>query len=80
MQKSNIVRVSDSAHFVPLDCPLCSFLLRDFQDCMQYLETECCTECWVGFLEPLRKLNENEEYVPISKEIATWREKVSPSE
>ena len=66
--------------FVPLDCPICCFLFRDFQDCVQYLETKCCTECWICFLEPLRKLNEDEEYEPISEEIQKWREKVHLSE
>jgi hypothetical protein len=80
MQKSDIVHASANAHFVPLDCPLCGFLFRDFQDCLQYLEKRCCVECWISFLEPLRKLNKDEEYEPILKEINKWREKVSPGE
>jgi hypothetical protein len=66
--------------FVPLDCVICGFLFRDFQDCMQYLETKCCVACWISFLEPLRKLNKNEEYEPNPEEIKTWREKVSSCE
>ena len=77
MQESDIV---NSDRFVPLDCPMCGFLFRDFQDCMQYLENKCCVACWIGFLEPLKKMNENEEYTPTTEEIASWREKVSSSQ
>ena len=77
MQKLDI---ANNDQFVPLDCTICGFLFRDFQDCMQYLETKCCVACWISFLEPLRKLNKDEEYEPKPEEIETWREKVSSGE
>jgi hypothetical protein len=80
MQKSDIANNDSLPSFVPLDCPLCGFLFRDFQDCMQYLEAKCCTECWISFLEPIKKLNGDDDYEPSSSEIAGWREKVSSGE
>ena len=80
MQKLDTASELMTSQFIPLDCPICGFLFRDFQDCMQYLENKCCVECWISFLEPLRKLSKNEKYEPNSKEISKWREKVSSGE
>ena len=63
--------------FVPLDCPLCSWMLRDLPDCIQYLETRCCAECWVSFLEPLRKLRKDEDYIPTEEEMKEWNQKLA---
>ena len=79
MQRLGTANTKES-QFVPLDCPMCGFLFRDFQDCAQYLESSCCVECWISFLEPLRKLNKDEKYEPNSEEISLWREKVSSTE
>ena len=76
MQKCDIADNKTSSQFVPLDCPLCGFLFRDFQDCIQYLETRCCVECWISFLEPLRKLNKNEKYEPALEEVSAWQSKL----
>ncbi len=63
--------------FVPIDCPLCSWMMRDIMDCAQYLETRCCVECWVSFLEPLRKLRKDEDYTPTEEEIKEWNQKLA---
>ena len=66
--------------FVPLDCPVCFYMIRDMQDSIQYLECGCCVDCWISFLEPLRKMRGNEEYLPTEKEILAYRKKISSKE
>jgi len=61
---------------VPLDCPLCRKMFRDLQDSLQYLESGCCTDCWLGFVEPLKKINKDEEYFPTRQEINQWKKKL----
>ena len=63
--------------FVPIDCPLCNWMMRDITDCIQYLETRCCVCCWTSFLEPLRKLQKNEDYIPTEEEIEEWNQKLA---
>ena len=63
--------------FVPIDCPVCGLMMRDMRDCVQYFLSECCVECWVGFLEPLRKIKKDERYLPSKKEIQTYRKKLT---
>jgi hypothetical protein len=52
-------------------------MLRDSSDCVQYGITGCCVECWWGFLEPLRKLNKDDEYLPNDREIKAYKEKIT---
>jgi hypothetical protein len=52
-------------------------MMRDIMDCTQYLETRCCVECWVSFLEPLRKLRKDEDYTPTEEEIKEWNQKLA---
>ena len=66
--------------FVPLDCPVCDLMMRDMRDSVQYLESKCCVECWVSFVEPARKLNKDEQYFPSDEDILQYREKLSKSE
>jgi hypothetical protein len=61
---------------VPIDCPICQFMMRDSRDSTQHQLTNCCTDCWIGFLEPLRKLNVDDTYLPNSTEIKIYREKI----
>ena len=43
---------------VPLECPLCNFLLRDQDDCMSYRKYSCCSDCSLQWAQPnLRKWN-----------------------
>lgn len=65
---------NDSTH-VPLDCPVCEFMIRDSRDVSRYYLSGCCVDCWIGFLEPLRKLKRDEGYLPNSNEIETYRAK-----
>ena len=67
---------SQRKKFVPLDCPVCGLLFRDLNDSLQYLESGCCVACWVGFVEPLQKLNKNDRYVPTRQEINGWKKKI----
>ena len=62
--------------FVPLDCPVCGLMFRDLTDSLQYLESKCCVECWVGFVEPLQKLKKDDEYFPKRQEINAWKKKI----
>ena len=66
----------NSRSYVPLDCPYCEYMMRDLDDCAQYQITGCCTECWVGFLEPLRKLSADDGYLPSMAEIEDYRRKI----
>jgi len=62
--------------FVPLDCPMCDCMMRDIADCSQYQITGCCTECWVGFLEPIRKQTQDDGYLPSIAELEDYRKKI----
>ena len=61
---------------VPVDCPTCELMLRDSNDLAQYHTSQCCVDCWIGFLEPLRKLNEDDQYLPNSVEINAYRSRI----
>jgi hypothetical protein len=70
--------VSDkSKTFVPIDCPICEFMIRDSRDVSSYYNNKCCVDCWIGFLEPIRKLKRDEEYLPTGSEIKSYRNRVS---
>lgn len=61
--------------YVPIDCPVCELMMRDNKDVSRYYLSKCCVDCWISFLEPLRKLNRDEGYLPSSSEIKTYRAK-----
>ena len=63
--------------YVPLDCPYCQYMMRDLNDCLQYQVTQCCVECWIGFLEPLRNIKQDAGYLPSIAEINKYRERIS---
>ena len=77
MQESHIPELD---FFVPLDCPVCGLLMRDMRDSVQYLETKCCVQCWISLVEPLRKIKEDDDYLPSEEDISTHREKLAQSE
>lgn len=77
MQKSTI---QEREFFVPLDCPVCDLMMRDMRDSVQYLESKCCVQCWISFVEPARKLKKDEDYLPSQEDILGYREKLSKSE
>lgn len=64
-----------SSH-IPIDCPVCELMMRDSRDATQYQMSKCCIDCWIGFLEPLRKLNRDDAYLPSSTEIKSYRERI----
>lgn len=66
---------SDS-QYAPLDCPVCLLMLRDANDLARYHSSKCCVDCWIGFLEPLRKLNSDDQYLPNSAELKAYRKKI----
>jgi len=72
--------IQEHDFFVPLDCPVCNLMIRDMRDSVQYLESKCCVECWVSFVEPERKLRNDEQYLPSAEDILTYREKLSKAE
>jgi len=63
--------------YVPIDCPICGFMMRDTKDVTQYYSTKCCIDCWIGFLEPIRKLKRDEGYLPTGSEIDSYRNRVA---
>lgn len=67
---------NNSCH-VPIDCPICEFMIRDARDASRYQTSGCCIDCWIGFLEPLRKLNVDNAYLPNSTEIKSYRKKIT---
>ena len=73
MPKSNIQ--SDNV-YVPLDCPICCMMIRDMYDSSRYLESRCCVDCWISFVEASKKLNKDEQYYPSEEEILEYREKL----
>lgn len=77
MQESTI---QEREFFVPLDCPVCGLMMRDMRDSVQYLESKCCVECWVSFVEPERKIRKDEQYLPSAGDILKYREKLSKAE
>ena len=32
---------------IPLECPVCSLLMRDYSDVMSFNKWECCDECYI---------------------------------
>ena len=77
MQESTI---QEHDFFVPLDCPVCGLMMRDMRDSVQYLESKCCVECWVSFVEPERKIRKDKQYLPSAEDILKYREKLSEAE
>lgn len=61
---------------VPIDCPVCLKMMRDAGDVSQYHISQCCVECWIGFLEPLRLLKGDAGYLPNSTELNAYRDKI----
>ena len=66
----------ESNSYVPLDCPMCKYMMLDIGDCFQYHTTGCCVECWIGFLEPLRKQTQDDGYLPSIAELEDYRKKI----
>ncbi len=62
--------------FVPLDCPVCGLMMRDLADGIVYFKGACCSDCWVTFVEPIRKIKLDDEYLPSSEEIKNYRDKL----
>jgi len=62
--------------YIPLDCPICTFMLRDETDGDSLLQNGCCVECWSSFLGPLRALEQDTAYLPSETILSMWREKV----
>ena len=63
--------------FVPLDCPICEYMIRDSKDAMTFQEVGCCVDCWIGFLEPIRKLRCDDKYLPNASEIKDYRKRIA---
>ena len=61
---------------VPIDCPVCELMIRDSRDVSRYFSSGCCVDCWIGFLEPLRKLKLDEGYLPTRAELESYRNKI----
>ena len=66
-----------SKSFVPIDCPVCEFMMRDVSDISQYYSSKCCVDCWIAFLEPLRLLKGDEGYLANNGEINAYRKKIA---
>ena len=45
-----INETSESQSFVPLDCPVCGFALRDRKDVLSYKAWQCCSECETSYV------------------------------
>tara|TARA_B100000519_G_scaffold202695_1_gene221885 strand:- start:2402 stop:2590 length:189 start_codon:yes stop_codon:yes gene_type:complete len=52
-------------------------MMRDMYDSSRYLESRCCVDCWISFVEKLKKLNKDEDYYPSEQEILEYREKLA---
>jgi hypothetical protein len=37
---------------VPLECPICNFLMKDSQDVLSFRNSGCCGECELRWVEP----------------------------
>ena len=51
-------------------------MLRDESDGERYIESGCCTDCWISFLEPIRAVQEDSTYLPSETVLAMWRKKL----
>jgi hypothetical protein len=51
-------------------------MMRDLNDCVQYNLAKCCVDCWVGFLEPIRKLKKDDTYLATEEQIIAYRKKI----
>lgn len=77
MQKSHM---QNHDFFVPLDCPICDLMMRDMKDSVQYLEAKCCVQCWISFMEPLKKFKGDDDYFPTEEDISSYKEKLAQIE
>lgn len=69
--------VHNDSSYVPLDCPICGYMMRDANDISRYHKSKCCHDCWIGFLEPLILLNKDAGYLPNSTELQAYRDKIA---
>ena len=61
---------------VPLDCPICKFMLRGLEDAESYIANGCCVDCFESFVGPARAIREDATYLPSGESLKKWREKV----
>ena len=47
-----IIRPTGIETAVPLDCPVCSFLIRNQEDCISYRKYSCCSGCSLQWAQP----------------------------
>lgn len=71
MPRSNVYKQA-----VPLDCPVCKFMLRDLEDAESYLKNGCCIDCFISFIGPTRSLKGDDTYLPSGESLKKWRDKV----
>jgi len=50
-----LVKPAEATDRIPLECPVCRYLLRDQRDTNSYRIHECCNECAMIWAEPNRR-------------------------
>ena len=61
-------------HHVPLECPICKFLMRDYTDVIAYQKWECCDDCYIAWAE-INQDKWQEGWRPSEEEIEHVRKK-----
>lgn len=47
-----VILPTSDIDIVPLDCPVCKFLLRDHGDVLEFQRNQCCLDCAVIWAHP----------------------------
>jgi|TARA_Y100000310_G_scaffold233177_1_gene236031 hypothetical protein len=66
-------RISESYN-IPAKCSLCTFPMRELDDAISYTSYECCSKCYVQFVEG-RKDRWNSGWRPEKEELSKFIEK-----
>jgi len=46
-----VILPNEKMDLVPLDCPICELLIRDYEDCLSYEKYSCCASCALNWAE-----------------------------
>jgi len=47
-----IILPTSEIDIVPLDCPVCKYLLRDHDDVLEFQHSQCCLDCAIVWAHP----------------------------
>jgi hypothetical protein len=64
---------TDDRH-IPLECPICELLMKDYTDVISFQKWQCCDYCYMIFVD-LKQDKWNAGWRPSREEISNLRKK-----